>query len=162
MTTYSRSNAELLIETYQRDAAWAHRDMIGALEAGRVIDACWYQECTASAAALARRLLLRQVRDHGKSVHFFASTGEAYDATQTTDEIKNGHLLIIESEQVIGLADTWPVAVTVQYGVLHSCAEGYSFRDFPKFSRQQIADAIAEATARGWPLDSNFIKDFQS
>jgi hypothetical protein len=59
-------------------------------------------------------------------VHHFCSSGEAYDATQCDENIKNGDLLVIESEGVIGIADTWPVAVTVAYGKLHTPAEGYS------------------------------------
>src|SRR5262245_60811880 len=54
----------------------------------------------------------------------FRGTGEAYDATQCRDEIKNGDTLLIEAEEVIGLAWTWPVAVTAKAGHLHSIQPG--------------------------------------
>lgn len=36
--------------------------------------------------------------------HGFASTGNAYDATQTDDRIENGDTLLILTEGVIGVA----------------------------------------------------------
>jgi hypothetical protein len=50
----------------------------------------------------------------------FDSTGDAYDATQCDESIQNGDALVIQSEGVVGLAWTWPVAVTVQAGDLHA------------------------------------------
>lgn len=64
----------------------------------------------------------------------FDSTGDAYDATQCDDTIQNGDALVIQSEGVVGLAWTWPVAVTVQAGDLHA-VEG------------SAADVVANA---GW------------
>jgi hypothetical protein len=60
------------------------------------------------------------------AVHQFESSGEAYDATQCDESIKNGDVLVIASEGVIGIADTWPVAVTIAKGELHEPAEGYT------------------------------------
>lgn len=57
---------------------------------------------------------------HMTQVHYFNSTGEAYDATQCSDEIKDGDVLVIRSEGVVGIADTWPFAVTEAAGNLHS------------------------------------------
>lgn len=53
----------------------------------------------------------------------FDSTGEAYDATQCCEEIKDGDMLVIHSERVVGLAQTWPLAVTPAHGALHSKKE---------------------------------------
>ena len=53
------------------------------------------------------------------NVHYFESTRDAYDACQCDDNIKQGDLLIIESEGVVGIADTWPVAITTECGDLH-------------------------------------------
>jgi len=50
----------------------------------------------------------------------FDSTGDAYDATQCDDSIQNGDALVIQCEGVVGLAWTWPVAVTLQAGDLHA------------------------------------------
>jgi len=53
------------------------------------------------------------------AIHTFDTTEEAYDATQCDDNISRGDILIIESEKVVGIADTWPIAVTDFTGELH-------------------------------------------
>lgn len=60
------------------------------------------------------------------AVHFFHTSGEAYDACQCRDDIENGDVLVIVSERVVGVADTWPVAVTLEAGKLHTPAEGFT------------------------------------
>lgn len=52
--------------------------------------------------------------------HYFDSTGDAYDACQCDEGIKDGDTLVILNEQVVGLAYTWPVAITVENGALHT------------------------------------------
>jgi len=53
-------------------------------------------------------------------VHRFRSTGEAYDSTQCRDDIRDGDVLVIEEERVVGfLVSAWPVAVTELHGELH-------------------------------------------
>ena len=52
-------------------------------------------------------------------IWIFDSSGEAYDACQCRDEIKTGHILIVPNEKVVGIAHTWPIAVTVERGNLH-------------------------------------------
>lgn len=64
------------------------------------------------------------------NVHFFHSSGEAYDATQCNEEIKNGDVLVIPSEKVIGVAYTWPIAVTKEHGAFHSFEDGSDFYNF--------------------------------
>jgi hypothetical protein len=59
-------------------------------------------------------------------IHQFESTGQAYDACQCDENIKRGDLLLIVSERVVGIADTWPVAVTVNHGRLHIPADGWT------------------------------------
>lgn len=54
----------------------------------------------------------------------FDDTREAYDACQCREEIASGDLLLILSEGVVAVADTWPVAVTVQGGCLHHWKPG--------------------------------------
>lgn len=56
--------------------------------------------------------------------HVFDSTAEAYDATQCDDSIRKGDRLLIVKEAVVGLADTWPIAVTVEHGELHQPMDG--------------------------------------
>ncbi|MFI0736429.1 hypothetical protein ACH4S9_46780 [Streptomyces sp. NPDC021225] len=52
--------------------------------------------------------------------HRFEDTESAYNATQCRDDIREGDVLIIKREGVVGfLRSAWPVAVTVAYGELH-------------------------------------------
>lgn len=52
--------------------------------------------------------------------HAFASTGNAYDATQCDEAILTGDTLIVLAEQVVAIAMTWPFAVTETCGKLHA------------------------------------------
>ena len=54
------------------------------------------------------------------TIHTFPDTGLAYDACQCDDTIKDGDILLIEREGVVGIADTWPIAITEKHGVLHT------------------------------------------
>ena len=58
------------------------------------------------------------------TVHFFPESGLAYAACQCDESITKGDLLIIESERVIGVADTWPIAVSREHGALHCLSNG--------------------------------------
>ncbi|MFI5686773.1 hypothetical protein [Streptomyces sp. NPDC051636] len=61
-----------------------------------------------------------EARAVGPIVHRFHSTREAYDATQTRDHIRDGDVLVIEREQVVGfLRSAWPTAITEARGELH-------------------------------------------
>lgn len=51
-------------------------------------------------------------------VHYFDSTGEAYDATQIGDAPWMD-ILVVPSEKVVGLSCTWPLSVTDAHGELH-------------------------------------------
>jgi len=53
-------------------------------------------------------------------VHRFTSTAEAYDATQCRDDIRDGDVLVVESERVVGFLDAaWPIAITEAHGEFH-------------------------------------------
>lgn len=87
--------------------------------------------------------------------HEFESTGEAYDATQTEDAIKDGDLLLIPSERVVGIADTWPVAVTVEFGKLHTIVDGATLAEHfadNRACRDAIEKAKQLARHHGWPI----------
>ncbi|MEV5264770.1 hypothetical protein [Streptomyces werraensis] len=53
-------------------------------------------------------------------VHTFNSTSDAYDATQCDEDIKDGDVLVIEPEKVVGIAYTRPFALTEHIGELHA------------------------------------------
>ncbi|MBK6018525.1 hypothetical protein [Streptomyces sp. MBT53] len=54
-------------------------------------------------------------------VHRFDDTEEAYDATQCRDDIRDGDVLVVEREGVVGfLRCAWPAAITAEHGELHT------------------------------------------
>jgi hypothetical protein len=53
------------------------------------------------------------------AIHKFDTTEEAYDATQCDENISKGDILIVEDEKVVGIAYTWPIAITKEHGALH-------------------------------------------
>lgn len=88
-----------------------------------------------------------------KTTHYFNTTADAYDACmtgenfRTGDKVETGDILIIESERVIGLCDTWPVAVTPDCGKLHAVKPGFTlegyFLDRKGFPMHQLRHAQA-------------------
>jgi hypothetical protein len=53
-------------------------------------------------------------------LHTFETTGEAYDASQTDDRIRDGDILHVPTEDVVGiLLEAWPVAITEKHGEFH-------------------------------------------
>ncbi|WP_051382437.1 hypothetical protein [Bradyrhizobium sp. Tv2a-2] len=98
------------------------------------------------------------------STHTFRTTGDAYDACQTGVHyafdgeypVETGDILVIESEKVVGIADTWPVAVTKERGHLHTPAEGVTllecFEQRKGVTPYHIALAKHAAAERGWPV----------
>lgn len=54
------------------------------------------------------------------AVWTFYSTGEAYGACQCREEIRDGDVLVIEREKVVGIAESWPFALTEAFGQLHT------------------------------------------
>lgn len=63
----------------------------------------------------------------GSRFHFFEYTGEAYDASQTRDDIKDGDILVATEERVVGImVSAWPTAVgRVNPGEFHVLGEGF-------------------------------------
>lgn len=85
--------------------------------------------------------------------HRFDSTSDAYDATQCDETIRTGHTLVIESEQVIGLAWTWPVAVTQEPGELHAIpGDGATAIRDAGWTTEQIRAAVAVADEYAYPV----------
>ena len=91
--------------------------------------------------------------------HAFASTGNAYDASQCDETIKTGDTLIVLAEQVVVIAMTWPFAVTGTCGKLHALAPprpGESLTDLARTFHVSVADfqhAADLARRLGFPLD---------
>jgi hypothetical protein len=99
-----------------------------------------------------------QAFDLGRThVHYFKTTGDAYDAAMTGEDIDTGNdvlvgdILVVESEQVIGLADTWPIAVTSQRGQFHAPA-----MDIVKYCADNGIPAMRLAQARAMAIDAGW------
>ncbi|WTW95438.1 hypothetical protein OG216_19545 [Streptomycetaceae bacterium NBC_01309] len=57
----------------------------------------------------------------GVRVHYFESTADAYDQTQCDSDIRDGDVLVIAAEKVVGfLNEAWPVALTAEHGEFHT------------------------------------------
>ncbi|WP_312937556.1 hypothetical protein [Stutzerimonas nitrititolerans] len=83
----------------------------------------------------------------------FESSGDAYDATQCDVSIENGDPLVIQDEGVVGLAWTWPVAVTVKAGELHSVVgDATGVVADAGWTPEQIHIAVEIADGFGFPV----------
>lgn len=92
--------------------------------------------------------------------HQFESTGAAYDATQCREDIKNGDCLFIPEERVVGLAATWPVAITANAGNLHALADDTAvdaaWMKSNGWTVDQIRAAVRFAAAWGFEIVAPF------
>ena len=90
--------------------------------------------------------------------HGFATTGNAYVATQTDDRIAAGDTLMILPEGVIGIAHCWPFAVTAACGKLHAVSPKQSdtlatFAASLSIADSDLAAAADLARALGFVID---------
>lgn len=92
----------------------------------------------------------------GPAVHEFDNSKDAYDASQMDARydddcneipVKTGDILIIPSEGVVGVSDTWPTAVTKNTGSLHGFEKGHR-------SIEQMA-AVTKIPAETWKAAMN-------
>ncbi|MGE9695932.1 hypothetical protein [Streptomyces sp. CH6] len=68
----------------------------------------------------ARLWIARAGKAPAVMVHTFESTQQAYNATQCRDDVRDGDVLAIPSEGVVGfLRSAWPAAITAKTGELH-------------------------------------------
>ncbi|MER7692996.1 hypothetical protein [Streptomyces sp. NPDC097610] len=78
-------------------------------------------------------------------VHRFDSTEEAYNATQCRDDIRDGDILVVEREGVVGfLRCAWPAAITAQHGELHTVEGDPRTLDDGRYAASvEVAEKIA-------------------
>ena len=91
--------------------------------------------------------------------HIFESTKAAYNATMIGEEVSIGDILIIPSEEVVGVAYAWPFALTEDTCALHALANSDSFNRLRhvdirlsnaiKFFNQGGVEAILEGIHKG-------------
>ena len=79
-------------------------------------------------------------------------SGTVYDLTQTQDSIKDGDILVLPLEGIVGIfSDVCPIAITVEHGKFHKIKEGHekAFRDeYP----MEVREAEIIAINNGWNL----------
>jgi hypothetical protein len=90
--------------------------------------------------------------------HIFATSGNAYDACQTDAALARGTLLLIPTERIVALADTWPVSVTAAHGALHQVAPDH-FATVGAMAAAFTMPAEAFADAAGLASDLGFALD---
>ncbi|MFE4527164.1 hypothetical protein ACFRMO_08190 [Streptomyces anulatus] len=86
----------------------------------------------------------------------FQSTAAAYGACQCSEDIRDGDVLVIEDEKVVGIAWTWPFALTEDFNELHvTTANPRTYQGGIFAAGVDRAEQIAKE--RGWriitPLD---------
>lgn len=85
-------------------------------------------------------------------IHLGGTTSELYDAIQC-GEIPGKEVIVSSEEGVVGISDTYPVAVTAECGELHTIVPGYNKTYLAEHGLQEAADAaIATAKRLGLPL----------
>lgn len=90
--------------------------------------------------------------------HVFATSGNAYDACQTDVALVPGTLLLIPTERIVALADTWPVALTAAHGALHQVAPD-RFANVSELAAAFGLTADSFADAAGLARDLGFALD---
>jgi hypothetical protein len=84
------------------------------------------------------------------TVHTFDSTVDAYDAVNSDDSIRDGDVLIVADERVVGIAvSAWPTAVTPEHGAFHTLAEGVEWSCVGKRDEDRTDYTIAEGPHAG-------------
>lgn len=84
-------------------------------------------------------------------IHAFGSTGNAYDAVQTDESIAAGDTLLVPDEQVVGVAMTWPFAVTRESGNSISSASPGPVRAVPKSTARLVFPKAQLPRPAVWP-----------
>ena len=86
----------------------------------------------------------------------FGSSGEAYDRIQWDDHMITGRIFTVESEQIVGIAWAWPVAVTQAHGKLHTTTRDPRQWGDDGFGESKVAASVEAALnlarEKGWAL----------
>lgn len=82
----------------------------------------------------------------------FEDTADAYGAVQCDDDINNGDTLLVESEGVVGIANTWPVAVTTEFGEFHTIGNVAEFLACSNITPPWLPRPLPLLIRRGSPL----------
>ena len=90
----------------------------------------------------------------------FANSGDAYDMTQCDDDLKTGDVLLIPSEKVVGITNTWPLAVTKEMGQLHGVEEGCKIEDILDMDGVLPSDADKDYISKALKVARSLAKSY--
>lgn len=110
------------------------------------------------------------------AIHVFDDSRQAYDSTQTGEwrdgntgqpvEVKDGDILVIPDEGVVGLCSTWPVAITKNPGKLHQMKAEYStpedIAEVTNLSIESVMAAFKKAEELGLETVGGLEEDFNN
>ena len=88
------------------------------------------------------------------SIRIFPTSGAAYDACNSDETMETGTIFMVPSEQIVGIAWAWPVAVTRNAGHLHTLENDSRTADLDPEVKQAVKAAAALALALGFDLAS--------
>lgn len=79
--------------------------------------------------------------------------GETYDTDGNEQQVNTGDVLLIDEERVVGICDTWPIAVTVAHGELHAMGDYAKYVDNgSSFGTDSIIKAVGVAAGKGYEV----------
>jgi hypothetical protein len=87
---------------------------------------------------------------------FACTSGDAYDITQTDDRVKDGDVLIVPSEGIVGvMVEAWPTAMTSENGQFHKLSSVFlhasPVSDSPTYTKSFV---LAAAYVRSKPYQT--------
>lgn len=92
-------------------------------------------------------------------IHHFDSSKAAYEASLNEWDVREGDVLVIASEQIVGLASTEPIAITIAAGALKTIEpmpRGMLLDELVHGDRE-IGNAVDEALRHGWPVAPQYL-----
>ena len=86
----------------------------------------------------------------------FDNSGYAYDRCNWDESMMTGRIFTVESEQIVGIAWAWPVAVTQAHGKLHTTTLDPRQWGDDGFGEPKVAASVEAALnlarEKGWAL----------
>jgi len=92
-------------------------------------------------------------------IHHFDTSEAAYQASLNEWDVREGDVLVIVSEQIVGLASTEPIAITIASGALKTIEpmpRGMLLDELVHGDRE-ISHAVDEALRHGWPVAPHYL-----
>ena len=92
-------------------------------------------------------------------VHHFDTTEAAYEASLNEWDVREGDVLVIEAERVVGLGSTDPIAITFVAGALKTIAAMTRDELLAELvhGAPEIGYAVDEALRHGWPVAPHYL-----